>query len=239
MSAPRTPPARLLLVEDNAALLQNLYDYFEGHGYALDSARDGISGLALASHGEHDLIVLDLNLPRLDGLALCRALRGELRLATPILMLTARDAVEQRVEGLRAGADDYLVKPFALAELEARIEALLRRSRPTDAARLRWGDVTLDVANAHAERAGRPLALTPMELKLLEALLRAAPRLVRRGELEHLLWPDQPPDSDALRTHIHGLRQAVDRPFARPLIETVRGIGYRISDAPPADQSAP
>ena len=239
MSEPRTPPARLLLVEDNAALLQNLYDYFEGHGYVLDSARDGITGLALASHGEHDLIVLDLNLPRLDGLALCRALRGELHLGTPILMLTARDAVEQRVEGLRAGADDYLVKPFALAELEARIEALLRRSRPTDAALLRCADVTLDVANAHAERAGQPLTLTPMELRLLEALLRAAPRLVRRGELERLLWPDQLPDSDALRTHIHGLRQAVDRPFARPLIETVRGIGYRICDAPPAGDSSP
>lgn len=239
MSAPRPPPARLLLVEDNAALLQNLYDYFEGHGYLLDSARDGLAGLALASHGEHDLIVLDLNLPRLDGVALCRTLRHELRLGTPILMLTARDAIEQRVEGLRAGADDYLVKPFALAELEARIEALLRRSRPTDAAPLRCADLTLDVANARAERAGQALTLTPTELKLLEALLRAAPRLVRRGELERLLWPDRPPDSDALRTHIHGLRQAIDRPFAQPLLETVRGIGYRLSDTHPAGDPAP
>jgi DNA-binding response OmpR family regulator len=237
MTKPGTPAARLLFIEDNAALLQNLYDYFEELGYELDSARDGIAGLALASRGDYDVIVLDLNLPRLDGLALCRSLRQERRLTTPILMLTARDAVEQRVEGLRAGADDYLVKPFALAELEARVEALLRRSRPGDAGLLRWADLTLDVANAHAERAGRALTLTPTELKLLEALLRAAPRLVRRGELERLLWPDQPPDSDALRTHIHGLRQAVDRPFAGPLIETVRGIGYRISDAPPADHA--
>jgi DNA-binding response OmpR family regulator len=236
MNDPGAPAARLLLVEDNAALLQNLYDYFEGHGYELDSARDGLAGLALASHGDYDLIVLDLNLPRLDGLALCRALRGELHLRTPILMLTARDAVEQRVEGLRAGADDYLIKPFALAELEARIEALLRRSRPAGAAVLRCADLTLDVANACAERAGQPLTLTPTELRLLEALLRAAPRLVRRADLERLLWPDAPPDSDALRTHIHGLRQAIDRPFARPLIETVRGIGYRISDAAAADR---
>jgi DNA-binding response OmpR family regulator len=227
---------RVLFVEDNAALLQNLYDYFEELGFELDSARDGSGGLALASSGEYDAIVLDLNLPRLDGLAVCRSLRQQ-RVTTPILMLTARDAVEQRVEGLRAGADDYLIKPFALAELEARIEALLRRSRPGDGGVLRWADLTLDVANAHAERAGRALTLTPTELKLLEALLRAAPRLVRRAELERLLWPDQPPDSDALRTHIHGLRQAVDRPFARPLIETVRGIGYRISDASPADDA--
>ena len=232
-------PPRLLLVEDNAALLQNLYDYFEGHGYELDSARDGIAGLALASHGDYDLIVLDLTLPRLDGLALCRALRTQLHLGTPVLMLTARDAVEQRVEGLRAGADDYLVKPFAMIELEARIEALLRRGRTGGAAVLRCADLTLDIANAHAERAGRTLTLTPTELKLLEALLRAAPRLLRRSELERLLWPDQPPDSDALRTHIHGLRQAVDRPFPRALIETVRGIGYRISDAPAGPDNGP
>ena len=170
------PRARVLLVEDNAALLQNLYDYFEDHGYELDSARDGLAGLTLASSGAYDLIVLDLSLPRLDGLELCRRLRADHGRRTPILMLTARDAVEQRVAGLRAGADDYLVKPFALAELEARIEALLRRS-----------------------------------------------------ELERVLWPDLPPDSDALRTHIHGLRQAVDRPFSSPLIETVRGIGYRLA----------
>lgn len=220
---------RLLLIEDNAALLQNLYDYFEGHGYELDSARDGIAGLALATGGDHDLIVLDLNLPRLDGLTLCRRLRGEWGVSTPLLMLTARDAVEQRVDGLRAGADDYLIKPFALAELEARMEALLRRGRPATGAVLRCADLMLDVANAHAERAGCLLELTPTGLKLLEALLRASPRLVRRGELEHLLWPDQPPDSDALRTHIHGLRQAVDRPFAVPLIKTVRGIGYRLA----------
>ena len=235
MSGSHQPAAHLLFIEDNLALLQNLYDYFEDLGYELDSARDGIGGLALASNADYDVIVLDLNLPRLDGLAVCRSLRQG-RISTPILMLTARDAVEQRVEGLRAGADDYLIKPFALAELEARIEALLRRSRPGDAGLLRWADLTLDVANAHAERAGQTLTLTPTELKLLEALLRAAPRLVRRGELEHLLWPDQPPDSDALRTHIHGLRQAVDRPFAQPLIETVRGIGYRITDPAPADR---
>lgn len=227
------PRLRVLFIEDNAALLQNLYDYFEGRGYQLDSARDGLSGLHLASSGDYDLIVLDLGLPRLDGLSLCRQLRDS-AVCTPILMLTARDAVEQRVEGLRAGADDYLIKPFALAELEARIEAVLRRNRPTSGAVLHFADLVLDVANAHAERAGQALALTPTELKLLEALLRAAPRLVRRTELERLLWPDQPPDSDALRTHIHGLRQAVDRPFVRPLIETVRGLGYRLG-APNVD----
>ena len=189
---------RLLLIEDNTALLQNLYDYFEGHGYELDSARDGVTGLALATGGDHDLIVLDLNLPRLDGLTVCRRLRDEWGVTTPLLMLTARDAVEQRVEGLRAGADDYLVKPFSLAELEARIEALLRRRQGTAGAVLRCDDLVLDVANAHAERAGCPLELTPTELKLLEALLRASPRLVRRSELEHLLWPDQPPDSDEI-----------------------------------------
>jgi DNA-binding response OmpR family regulator len=223
------PHVRVLFIEDNAALLQNLYDYFEDQGYELDSARDGLAGLALASSGAYDLIVLDLSLPRLDGLELCRRLRADHGQRTPILMLTARDAVEQRVAGLRAGADDYLVKPFALAELEARIEALLRRSQPVAESLLHFADLVLDVANARAVRAGQPLTLTPTELKLLETLLRAAPRLVRRAELERVLWPDLPPDSDALRTHIHGLRQAVDRPFSTPLIETVRGIGYRLA----------
>lgn len=226
--------ARVLFIEDNAALLQNLYDYFEDQGYRLDSARDGLSGLNLACSDDYDLIVLDLGLPRLDGLELCRRLRVDHGLRTPILMLTARDAIEQRVEGLRAGGDDYLIKPFALAELQARIEALLRRSRPAPTLQLGFADLSLDVANAHAKRAGQTLTLTPTELKLLEALLRAAPRLVRRTELERLLWPDLPPDSDALRTHIHGLRQAVDRPFTRPLIETVRGLGYRLA-APDGD----
>jgi DNA-binding response OmpR family regulator len=220
---------RLLIVEDNAALLQNLYDYFEGRGYELDSARDGLAGLHLAKDDSYDLLVLDLGLPRLSGLALCQQLRRA-GVTVPILMLTARDAVDQRVEGLRAGADDYLIKPFALAELEARIEALLRRGHAASGPLLRFADLELDVANARAQRDGHPLTLTPTELKVLEALLRAAPGLVRRGELERLLWPGQLPDSDALRTHIHGLRQAVDRPFARPLIETVRGIGYRIAD---------
>lgn len=225
---------RVLFIEDNAALLQNLYDYFEGQGYQLDSARDGRSGLHLAGSGDYDVIVLDIGLPRLDGLSLCRQLRDS-AVGTPILMLTARDAVEQRVEGLRAGADDYLIKPFSLAELEARIEAVLRRNRPTSGAVLHFADVVLDVANAHAKRGGQTLTLTPTELKLLEALLRAAPRLVRRTELERLLWPHQPPDSDALRTHIHGLRQAVDRPFAHPLIGTVRGLGYRLCPAANVD----
>ncbi len=229
-SAQSTQPAnRLLFIEDNAALLQNLYDYFEDQGYQLDSARDGPGGLHLASDGDYDLIVLDLTLPRLDGLELCHRLRQDSHVNTPILMLTARDAVEQRVAGLRAGADDYLIKPFALAELHARIEALLRRSRRPTTVQVHYADVTLDLANASAWRAGQALILTLTELKLLDALLRAAPRLVRRSELERLLWLDDPPDSDALRTHIHSLRRVLDRPCDVPVIETVRGLGYRIA----------
>jgi DNA-binding response OmpR family regulator len=223
------PASRLLFIEDNAALLQNLYDYFEGRGYQLDSARDGLSGLHLATDGDYDLIVLDLALPRMDGLELCRRLRMDGQVNMPILMLTARDAVEQRVAGLQAGADDYLIKPFALAELHARIEALLRRSRLPAAALLRYADVSLDIDNASAQRDGHTLTLTPIEFKLLGALLRAAPRLVRRSELEHPLWSDEPPDSDALRTHMHSLRRVLDRPFDIQLIETVRGLGYRIA----------
>ena len=227
----RSMRPRVLIIEDNADIVANLYDYLEPLGYTLDSARDGFSGLALAADHSHDAIVLDLTLPGLDGMELCRRLRRELKRDTPLLMLTSRDTVEDKVLGLRAGADDYLVKPFSLAELDARLQALMRRSRGrVGATMLRVGGLQFDPETYEASREGRRLELSPTGYRILAALMRASPALVSRDALEHELWGDERPASDALRTHIHSVRQVLDKPYARPMLVTVPGVGYRLVD---------
>ena len=226
------PPAlRVLLVEDNPDILANLYGYLEPLGYTLDSARDGFAGLALAADHAHDAIVLDLMLPGLDGLEVCRRLREELHRDTPVLMLTARDTVEDRILGLRCGADDYLVKPFSLRELDARLHALVRRSRGhVRSAVLRVGALAIDLSTYEVTREGKKLDLSPMAYRILGALARSSPAVVTREALERELWGDERPSSDALRTHIHALRQALDKPFSRPMLTTVPSVGYRLVD---------
>lgn len=224
---------RVLIIEDNPDIVANLYAYLEPLGYTLDSARSGEAGLAAAAHGGHDVIVLDVMLPGLDGLSLCRQLRRQLRLTTPVLMLTARDTIQDKVSGFESGADDYLVKPFSLAELDVRLKALLRRARDGHVqALLRVGDLSFDRDTMAVSRAGRRIELTPSGYKLLARLMAAAPKLVSREALEYELWGDAPPDSDALRTHIHALRQAIDKPFGAPLLKTLPGQGYRLEAAP-------
>ena len=219
----------VLVIEDNPDILENLYGYLEPLGYTLDSARDGFAGLALAADHEHDAIVLDVMLPGIDGIELCRRLRTELHRATPVLMLTARDTVDDKVLGLRAGADDYLVKPFSLAELDARLQALVRRSRGhVGTGTLRVGPLTFDPQTYEAAREGHRIELSPMGYRVLAALMRASPAVVTREALERELWGDEPPASDALRTHIHALRQALDKPFAQPMVMTLPSVGFRI-----------
>ena len=175
----------VLIVEDNSDLRANLYEYLEPLGYTLDSASDGYAGLSLAADHRYDAIVLDLMLPGLDGIELCRRLREEVRCHTPVLMLTARDTVEDKVLGLRSGADDYLVKPFSLAELDARLQALVRRSRAgAGDAVLRVGTLVLDPGLHEVTREGRPLELPPMGFRLLAELMRASPAVVSRQRLE-------------------------------------------------------
>lgn len=220
---------RLLVIEDNPDIVANLYAYLEPLGYSLDCARNGQTGLQAAGAGEYDAIVLDVMLPGLDGLELCRRLRRELRRSTPVLMLTARDTIQDKVSGFESGADDYLVKPFSLAELDVRLKALVRRARDAHVAPLlRVQDLCFDTATMTLTRAGQRIELTPTGYKLLARLMRAAPALVSREALAYEIWGDEPPDSDALRTHIHALRRAVDKPFATPLLITVPGLGYRL-----------
>ncbi|GIX35093.1 MAG: DNA-binding response regulator [Lysobacteraceae bacterium] len=224
--------ALVLIIEDNRHIQEMVGEYLEGRGFELDYASDGLSGLRLASENDYDLIVLDLMLPRLDGLEVCRRLREEVRKATPVLMLTARDTLDDKVRGLEVGGDDYLVKPFAIQELEARIRALIRRDRrQVSAPVLQVGDLRLDTASMTVTRAGREVQLSPTALKLLEILMRESPRVVGRAELEREVWGDDLPDSDTLRSHLYNLRKAIDKPFERRLLHTVHNAGYRLADA--------
>ncbi|MGD8956760.1 MAG: response regulator transcription factor [Chromatiaceae bacterium] len=223
--------ASVLLIEDHRDIAEMVGSYLESRGYTIDFAEDGVTGLHLAVVNDYDAIVLDLMLPGLDGLAVCRKLREEARRDTPLLMLTARDTQQDKVTGLDAGADDYLVKPFDIRELEARVRALVRRRRGQIAAEvLRVADLSLDTGTLEVSRAGRPLTLTPTALKLLTALMRASPRVVSRQDLEREVWGDLLPDSDTLRSHLYTLRKVIDKPFERPLLHTVHGAGYRLAD---------
>jgi DNA-binding response OmpR family regulator len=222
---------KVLVIEDNKDILANIIDYLELRGYIIDCAQDGLSGLHLATTERFDLIVLDIMLPGLDGFQVCKRLRNEARCQTPIIMLTAKDALDDRLEGLKSGADDYLVKPFALSELAARIEAILRRSSGNRDKVLQVGDLSYDLDTLDVRRDGALLKINPIGLKLLEILMKKSPSVVRRDVLEEGVWGDSLPDSDSLRTHIHQLRHVIDKPFESPLINTVHGIGYRLSES--------
>ena len=223
-------PVRLLVVEDNRDICDNIAGYLEKHSYVMDFAYDGISAMYLALTQPFDVIVLDLMLPGMDGLSFCHKLRLEAKLETPVLMLTARDTLDDKLKGFAAGADDYLVKPFALQELHARLQALYKRSHGKTDNLLTVADLTLNKSTLQVHRAGQRLDVNPASLKLLQRLMEQAPAVVMRDELETLLWADERPDGDALRSHMYKLRQAIDRPFACPLIHTVHRIGYRLAE---------
>jgi len=217
---------RILIIEDQPEILQNIADYLELKGYLVDCAYDGLGGLHLAVTQPFDLIILDIMLPGMDGITLCQRLRQEARLQTPIIMLTARDSVEDKLTGFQAGADDYLVKPFALPELHARVEAVLRRGQAGLQNLLEIGDLSYDMNSLTVSRQGKTIKLSPIGLKLLEKLMKSSPHVVRREVLEELLWGEALPGSDSLRSHIHTLRQAIDKPFTSHLLHTVHGIGF-------------
>lgn len=219
---------RILIIEDQPEILQNIADYLELKGYLVDCAYDGLGGLHLAVTQPFDLIILDLMLPGMDGITLCRKLRQDARMQTPVIMLTARDSVDDKLSGFQAGADDYLVKPFSLPELHARVEAVLRRGQSGMQNRLKVGDLTYDLNSLEVARQGKALKLSPIGFKLLEKLMKTSPNVVRREALEELLWGEDLPGSDSLRSHIHILRHTIDKPFNSPLLHTVHGIGYSL-----------
>ena len=223
--------ANLLLIEDHHDIADMVGGYLEARGFALDYAADGVTGLHLAVVNDYDAIILDLMLPGLDGLSVCRKLREEAGRATPLLMLTARDTQQDKITGLDSGADDYLVKPFDIRELEARVHALVRRGRGSVTSNvLSVADLTLDTGTLEVQRDNQKITLTPTGLRLLAVLMRASPRVVSRNELEREVWGDVLPDSDTLRSHLYTLRKGIDKPFNKALLHTVHGAGYRIVD---------
>ena len=225
---------RILLIEDDPETSRFIRKGLEEAGHVLDHAGDGMQGLLLALDAEHDAVVVDRMLPGLDGLSIVRSLRAAGR-NTPVLVLSALGEVDDRVEGLRAGGDDYLVKPFALAELTARLEALARRrSGSSDGGsgpvtRFAVADLEMDLLARTVKRAGRAIELKPREFRLLEHLMRHAGQVVTRTMLLEAVWDYHfDPQTNVIDVHVSRLRRKVDRDFGPPLIHTVRGAGYVI-----------
>ncbi|KTB48952.1 two component transcriptional regulator, winged helix family [Dehalogenimonas alkenigignens] len=219
---------RILVVEDERRLAQIIKRGLEEAGYAVDSAFDGLEGQALAESASYDLIILDVMLPKQDGIKTCLELRNR-KIGTPVLMLTARDAVEDRVAGLDAGADDYMIKPFAFSELLARVRALLRRGAPLNSSPLAVADLELDTATRTAVRGGRRIELTSREYAILEYLMRHPGILITRTMLEERVWDYQSDRlSNVIDVYIKKLRNKIDQPGQPSLIKTIRGAGYRM-----------
>lgn len=218
-----------LLIEDDLDLAQTVIDYLELESIQCDHASNGIAGLKLLTEQKFDVLLLDLNLPRMDGVSVCEQLRHQ-GYDIPILMLTARDQIADKVAGFNAGTDDYLVKPFELEELIVRIQALSRR-RSGQMQLLRCGDLEMNLDTREASRGGQILKLSPTSWRLLETLMRLSPSVVSKQKLEHAVWGDETPDSDSLKVHLFHLRKAVDGIADKKLIHTVTGHGFVLRES--------
>jgi DNA-binding response OmpR family regulator len=222
---------RVLIIEDDPAIAANLYDFLEARGHSVDAAADGVTGLHLAVTQHFDAILLDLGLPGMGGMTLCRKLRDQAHVDTPVLMLTARDTLDDKLQGFAHGADDYLVKPFALKEVEARLLALHKRhsGRVTSRA-LQVNDLVYDPKTLSVRFASAEVRLPPKCMRLLELMMGEPGRVFSRKELEAEIWGDTQKTSDTLRSHMHVLRRALSQAGGRDPIETVHGIGYRLRE---------
>ena len=222
-----TTGCKLLIVEDNPQLAENLFEYLEPKGYVLDHAPDGITGLHLAVSHDYDVIVLDVMLPKVTGLEICRRMRQDADKRVPVLMLTARDQLSDKLEGFGAGADDYLVKPFDLPELDARLQALIARNMPA-LNTLQVGALNFDLGQRRISIDGQPVQLNRTSERVLEVLMRAYPNAVTRADLEFAVWGDSPPESDTLRTHVHAIRKAIDEGAKHKMLRTIHRYGYQL-----------
>lgn len=217
----------VLLVEDDIDLATTIVDYLDLESINCDHASNGLMGLNLLESNHYQMIMLDINMPKMDGLTLCNTLR-ERGMDIPILMLTARDSLEHKLEGFAAGSDDYLVKPFAMKELVARVQVLAKR-RSGEAKRLVLGDLSLDINQRSAQLKQTPLKLSPIAFKLLEVLVRASPQAVSRQHIMQAVWGDEQPDSNSLKVHIYHLRKQLDAAHNNISLDTVSGIGFAIT----------
>ncbi|USD63265.1 response regulator transcription factor [Vibrio sp. SCSIO 43140] len=217
-----------LLIEDDIDLAEAISDYMEVDNIEFDFAYNGVSGLELASTNHYDVIVTDINMPKMNGLTMTQTLRTQ-GVATPILMLTARDTLEDKLTGFQAGSDDYLVKPFAMEELKVRLQALARRGL-TSVSKLTIGDLSVDLQTHLAVRDGQELRLPPVCWKMLACLAKHSPNVVSKSQLEQAIWQDDVPAADSLKVHLFKLRQVVDTPFDTKLIHTIHGVGIALRE---------
>ena len=221
-------PLQILIVDDDSDLAETMIDYLTLEGMECEYAANGRAGVEFASARPYDVIVLDVAMPKMDGLEACQVLRRA-GVETPVLMLTARDSLDDKLAGFNAGTDDYVIKPFEFSEVIARIRSLSKR-RSGEARRLESFGITMDLDRRQATRDNRPLNLSPIGWTLLEVLMRASPNVVNRQRLVDAVWGEDPPESDSLKVHLHRLRQDVDSAFDRPLIVTVPGHGVALRD---------
>lgn len=219
---------KILVIEDNHDISLNIADYFQQQGAVLDFADNGELGLALAITEYYDCIILDLMLPKLDGIAVCQQVRQRAERPVPIIMMTARDTLDDKRLGFGVGADDYLTKPFDLEELWLRCNALANRHQQPKEYMLAIGPLRLNQQTLQAERDGKLLQLQPIPWQILTTLMQAHPRVVSRSELCDKIWGDEYTESDALRSHLYQLRKAIDKPFEHPIIKTIHGIGFSL-----------
>ncbi|HWV14808.1 MAG TPA: response regulator transcription factor [Cellvibrio sp.] len=220
---------RILIVEDARAITKSIAEYFTLFGYVCDFAYDGLSGLELARKNVYDIYILDISMPHMNGLDLCKTLRKSNSKNPGVIFLTARDTLQDKLIGFSAGGDDYLVKPFKLEELKARIEAIYQRCKGSSSLLLQLGSLQVNLDTCEVEREGKSISLTKNCFKLLVVLMKNAPAVVSRETLTHELWADEFPDSDSLKSHIYRLRQEIDKPFSTPLLHTVQGQGFRMA----------
>lgn len=220
----------ILMVEDHFELAATVCEFLEAHGYVIDHARNLDAAKTLLKSQHYNLLLLDINLPDGSGYDLCEWIRNQQNLDIPVLMLTARDTLDDKLKGFAAGTDDYLVKPFDYNELVMRIRALIKRALGEVANhKLQIHDLVLDSATQTVSRAGQSIELPPIQFKLLKILMRNSPKVITKQEIMIELWGDEEPESDALRSHIYNLRKMIDKPFSQKLLHTVSGVGVKIS----------
>jgi DNA-binding response OmpR family regulator len=219
---------KILLIEDNHTIARQIGEFLSGHGWQVDFAANARLGVQLALEHVYDVILLDLNLPDKDGLVVCQKIKSCADVTPPILMLTARDSFADKAAGFHQGADDYVTKPFDLRELVLRCQALARRQTLHQPKIITLGDLELDTKNRIASRQHLTLELTNIGFCILELLVKSYPEPLSRAFISHHLWGDQPPDSDALKSHIYALRKVLDKPFDKPLLKTVMNIGFKL-----------
>ncbi|MGF1686426.1 response regulator transcription factor [Photobacterium japonica] len=219
---------KVLIVDDNHSVVETIADYLELEGITIDCAYHGEAAIARVAEQHYDVIIMDIMMPKMDGITAVTKMREEHYCQTPILFLTAKDSLDDKIAAFQAGGDDYLMKPFAMQELLLRLHALNNRGPRQDIGALTFADISMNTRTDEVTRDGRPIKLSRIQYKILKALLRKAPSIVSRQEVIEAVWGDESPSSDALRSHIYGLRNAIDKGFDHSRLETIHGQGYRI-----------